>query len=60
MTDKPTEQNKPEWTVKNEPPKCHFTQMEYIAGEDDEWLECRHCGHIKDFASLIKRPEGEE
>lgn len=35
-------------------PKCHFTEMEYEAGDNDdlgnyeEWWVCPHCGCVKD------------
>jgi hypothetical protein len=29
-------------------PMCHFRPMAYCFSDDEQWFECRICGHTKD------------
>ena len=30
------------------PPKCHFTFMALEFSDNEEWWECKHCGHTQE------------
>lgn len=35
--------------LRDSAPKCHFTPMDFVEGENYEaWWECYHCGHTKE------------
>jgi len=49
-----------------EPPKCHFTYMDFEYGESCvygntmHWYECKHCGCVKDMdGNVIDQETGE-